>query len=57
MSDRYKIFAGDWLWVEVYQNVVLTKIDITMTKINKKNLEIDKSRILRNLDLLLKIQH
>ena len=56
MSDRYKIFASDWLWIEVCQNVVLSKIDITMTTINKK-LEIDKSRILRNLDLLLKIQH
>ena len=57
MSDRDKIFASDWLWIEVYQNVVLTKIDITMKTIKKKKLEIDKSRILRNLDLLLKIQH
>ena len=56
MSDRYKIFASDGLRIEVCQNVVLSKIDITMTTINKK-LEIDKSRILRNLDLLLKIQH
>ena len=33
------------LWIEVCQNVVLTKIDIAMTTINKK-LEIDKSRVL-----------
>ena len=44
MSDRYKIFATDCLWIEVFQNVVLTKIYITMTTINKK-LEIDKSWI------------
>ena len=49
--DRYKIFPSDCLWIEVCQTVVLTKIDITMVTINKK-LEIDKSRILRNLDLL-----
>ena len=40
LSDRYKIFACDWLWIEVCQNVGLTKIDITMTTINKK-LEIE----------------
>ena len=56
LSDRYKIFASDWLWIEVYQKAVLTKIDIAMTTINKKKMEIDKSRILRNRDLLLKIQ-
>ena len=35
------------------QNVGFSKIDITMTT---KNFEIDKSRILHDLDLLLKIQ-
>ena len=35
----------------------LVKIDITMTTIDKKNFEIDKIRILRDLDLLLKIWH
>ena len=35
-SDRYKTFASDWLWIRVCRNVVLTKIDITMTTINKK---------------------
>ena len=35
LSDSYKIFASDWLWIEVCQNGVLTKIDITMTTINK----------------------
>ena len=33
LSDRYKIFTSNWLWIEI---VVLSKIDITMTTINKK---------------------
>ena len=56
LSDRYKIFTSNWLWIEICENVVLSKIDITMTIINK-NFEIDKSRIFCDLDLLLKIQH
>ena len=56
LSDRYKILTSNWLWIEIGENVVLSKIDITMTTINK-NFEIDKSRILGDLDLLLKIQH
>ena len=56
LSDRYKIFTSNWLWIEICENVVLSKIDITMTTINK-NFEIDKSRILFDLDQLLKIQH
>ena len=56
LSDRYKLFTSDWLWIEVCQNAVFSKIDITMTTINK-NFEIDKIRILRDLDLLLKIRH
>ena len=51
-SDRYKIFTSNWLWIEICENVVLSKIDITMTTINKK---IDKRLILRDLDQLLKI--
>ena len=43
LSDRYKIFTSDWLWIEIWENVVLSKIDITMTTINK-NLEIDKAK-------------
>ena len=35
-SDRYKIFTSNWLWIEISENVVLSKIDITMTTINKK---------------------
>ena len=31
-----KIFTSNWLWIEIFENVVLSKIDITMTKINKK---------------------
>ena len=56
LSGRYKIFTSNWLWIEICENVVLSKIDITMTIINKK-FETDKSRILCDLDLLLKIQH
>ena len=35
LSDRYKIFTSNWLWIEICENVVLSKIDITMTTINK----------------------
>ena len=55
-SDRYKIFTSDWLWIEICQSVSFSKIEITMTTITKK-LKIDKRLILRDLDLLLKIQH
>ena len=56
LSDRYKIFTNDWLFIEIFQNVGFSKIIITMTTINK-NFEIDKRLILRDLDQLLKIQH
>ena len=56
LSDRYKIFTNGWLQIEIYQNVGFSKIDVTMTTI-KRNFETDKSRILHNLDQLLKIQH
>ena len=36
LSDRYKIFTSNWLWIEICENVVLSKVDITMTTINKK---------------------
>ena len=55
LSDRYKIFTSIWLWIEICENVVLSKIDITMTTIKK--IEIVESRILYDLDQLLKIQH
>ena len=29
-------FTGNWLWIEICGNVVLSKIYITMTTINKK---------------------
>ena len=48
LYDRYKIFISNWLWIEICENVVLGKIDITMTTINKK-IEIDKGRILCDL--------
>ena len=55
LPDRYKIFTSIWLWIESCENVVLSKIDITMTTIKK--IEIVESRILYDLDQLLKIQH
>ena len=51
--DRYKIFTSDWLWIEICQIAVFSKIEITVTTISK-NFEIDKSPILRDLDLPLK---
>ena len=36
LSDRYKIFTSNWLWTEICENVVLSKINITMIKRNKK---------------------
>ena len=36
LSDRCKIFTRNWLWIEICENVVLNKIDITMTTISKK---------------------
>ena len=51
--DRCKIFTSNWLWIEICENVVLSKIDITMTTVNKK-FDIDKSQILCYLDQLLK---
>ena len=36
LSDRYKIFNSYWLWIEICENVVLSKINITMSTINKK---------------------
>ena len=31
-----KFFSSNWLWIESCENRVLSKIDITMTTINKK---------------------
>ena len=42
LSDRCKIFTSNWLWLEICENAVLSKIDITMTTLNK-NFEIDKA--------------
>ena len=39
LSDRYAFFTSNWLWIEIYENVVLSKIDITLTRINKKLLK------------------
>ena len=34
MSDRYKIFTSYWLWIEICENVVLSKIDICHSNID-----------------------
>ena len=49
LSDRYKIFTSNWRWIEICENVVLSKIDITMTTMNKQNGKWNR-RILPNLD-------
>ena len=36
LSDRYKIVTSNWLWIEICENVVFSKTDITMTTIIKK---------------------
>ena len=36
LFDRYNVFTSNWLWIEICENVVLSKINITMTTINKK---------------------
>ena len=36
LSNRYKIFTSNWLWIEICEIVVFSKIAITMTTINKK---------------------
>ena len=56
LSDRYNIFTSNWLWIEICENAVLSKIDITMTTINKKTLKLIKAEFLCDLDQLLKIQ-
>ena len=43
LSDRYKTFTCDWPWIEVCENAVLIKIDITMATINKKTLKLIKA--------------
>ena len=39
LSDRYKIFTSDWPRIKVCQNAVLSEINITMTRINKKSIK------------------
>ena len=35
LSDRYETFTSTWQWIEICGNVVLSKIDITMTRSNR----------------------
>ena len=39
LSDCYKIFTSNWLWIEICENVVLSKIGVTMTRINENKAE------------------
>ena len=43
LFNRYEIFTTDWSWIKVCQNVVLSKMAITMTRINTdtRNLKCD----------------
>ena len=36
LFDRHKISTSDWLWIEVCENAVFSKVDVTITTINKK---------------------
>ena len=54
LSDRYKMFTSDWLWIGVCRNVVFSRNRYHYDNNKQKNFEIDKIRILRDLDLLLK---
>ena len=36
LSDHYKNSTTDGLWIKVFENLVLSQIDITMATINKK---------------------
>ena len=39
-SDGYEISTSDWLWFDVCQNAILSKINITMTTIKSIKVEI-----------------
>ena len=43
LSDHHKIFTSNWRWIAICKNVVLSKIDITMTTTETNKMEIDKS--------------
>ena len=32
LSNRYKIFTSDWLWIEICENVVLSKMETSLKK-------------------------
>ena len=43
LSDHYKSFTSDRLLIEICENAVLSKIDITMTTVHKKTLKLIKA--------------
>ena len=51
LCDRYRIFTSNWLWIENCENRYYEDDN------RQKNFENDKSRIMCDLDQLLKIQH
>ena len=50
LPDRYDIFITDCRWIEVCQNIVLSKIDITST-IKQKNFKL-KALIIGQLRII-----
>ena len=32
LSNRYKIFTSDWLWIEICENEVLSKMETSLKK-------------------------
>ena len=57
LSDRYKLFASDWLWIEVCQNAVFSKKRYHYDNSKQKTLKSINSEFFRDLDLLLKIRY
>ena len=56
--DRYKIFTSNWRWIEICENVVLSKIDITVTTIqlfektlSKEKQKAHKPRLQGNMEI------
>ena len=48
LSDRQNIFTSDWLWTEVFQNAVFSKIGFHYNNNKKKTFEIHLIRISRD---------
>ena len=56
LSDRYKIFTSNWLWSEICENVVLSKIRLLsilkfFVYCCHSNIDFTKTYILTNFNL------